>query len=454
MRTVHLPGPRNRFLTTWRFMRDPYGTYADWHRKYGETFLVPALNGDVVGTCKIENIRRIFAAPSEAIEPFAMETVAPLIGRQSVFLLRGEQHRRERSMMSPSFYGEEIANKAHVIRDIAMRAADSWSVGETIQISDAALDVSLEVIVRVVFGVQSHERVQLYKRKIKQFVTGFHPALAFSRLLHRPLFGLSPWNRFVKARADFHQLLDAEISERRRTVADGEDLLSRMLDATYDDGSMTSDTGIRDQLVTMLMAGHETTQIAMAWAMSWIHRHAEVRERLTQELDNLSDTNAIVNSDLLDGICNESLRLNPIVADVVRRATKPIELVETTLPVGSAFAVAICLVHSNPEIYPRPDQFDPDRWIASENNGRQYKPFEFMPFGGGVRRCIGASLAILEMKITISTWVKHFVFSMPEDAPAVEPVYRRNITMAPRSGIPLVFQGARSPAAEGCALEL
>ncbi|MEM7455652.1 MAG: cytochrome P450 [Planctomycetota bacterium] len=429
----------NRFLTTWKFMRDPFTCYRRWKQDFGESFMVRALNGNVVATCNRENIRRVFAARSGEVGQFAVGTIAPLMGGSSLFIVEGEQHRRERAMLSPSFRGERINNKAEEIREVAMRVARGWQPGQTMRMMDPSLDVSLEVIIRVVFGVQSPELVEEFKARIKKFVSSFHPSLAFSRLLQRPLLGLSPWNRFLKARSELFELLDEQIKLRRQSEIDSDNMLSGLMHARYEDGTGVSDKGIRDQLVTMLLAGHETTQIAISWAMSWLHRHPEFAERLRAELDKDDSIDAILRSPLLDGICNESLRINSIVSDIVRTVREPMEWEEGTLAAGTNIAVAICLVHEDPELYPDPMAFNPDRW-----SGAKLKPHEFMPFGGGIRRCLGAPLAILEMKIVIAAWMQNCRFELPPDRPEHEPVYRRNVTMAPKSGIPLTYTGQRN----------
>ena len=314
------------------------------------------------------------------------------VGSSSVFLLSGEPHRRERSLLSPAFHGKSNHHRAEIIRAVALRTAHQWQPNETIRIADVALDVSLEVIIRIVFGVQTQQRVESFKQKIKDFVTSFHPALAFSRLLHRPLFGLSPWNRFVKARGELLAMLDDEIAARQ--VDDSSDnILSQLLQSRYEDGADVNFVSIRDQLVTLLLAGHETTQIAIAWGMSWLHRTPQIADQLRAELDANDSTDAIQRAQLLDGVCNESLRINPILADVVRNLTEPMEWQEMTLPAGSNVAIPICLTHEDEQVFPDPFRFDPHRWKELE-----VKPHQFMPFGGGVRRCIGAPLAIMEMK--------------------------------------------------------
>ena len=438
MTHLNIPRTSNRFYTTWKFMRDPFTSYRRWKKEFGDTFVIRALNGDVVATCNTENVRRVFTASADSVGQFAVETLKPLLGSSSLFLIEGQAHRRERSLLSPSFHGERIASKAESIRGVALQAGRRWQPGQTYRTMDSALDVSLEVIIRIVFGIQNTARIEEVKSDIKSFVEAFHPTLGFTRLLQRPLFGLSPWNKFVSAREKFHKTLEQEIAIQREQPLDESNTLSRLMHSHYEDGRAVDDTVIRDQLVTMLLAGHETTQIAMAWAMSWIHRFPEYLNRLRNELDNDDSIESIMGSALLNGICNESLRLNAIITDIVRTLRKPMDWVDYRLPAGTNIAVSICLVHEDPEIFPDPMKFDPDRW-----NDRQYKPHEFMPFGGGVRRCIGAPLAMMEMKIVVATWIKNFQFALPENIPDVEEVYRRNITMAPKSGIPLVFVGPR-----------
>ena len=430
-----LDGPGNRLFTTIRFMRDPYTCYRDWKQKYGDTFLIKALNGNVVSTCNTENIRRIFACNSQAVGQFAVDTIKPLMGDSSVILSSGEEHRKQRAVLSPCFYGERIDGKASEIHEIALRTGSEWCKGESVRMMDPTLEISLEVIIRIVFGVQSPDRIKTYKAAVKEFVSSFHPALGFSQLLQRPLFGLSPWNRFVKARRVLYELLDEDIQNSGCPHAKTS-VVEKLAEHRDAEGNRWSQSMIRSQLVTLLLAGHETTQIAMAWAMSWLHRSPDYLERLRIELTECSTIEEMIASPFLEGVCNEALRLNSVVSDLVRAVRQPLELEELTLEAGSNVGVAICLVHEDPEIYPEPMQFNPERWLK-----RKPKPFEFMPFGGGIRRCPGATLALLEMKVVIATWIRNFVFELPPDAPESEATYRRNITMAPVSGIPLVYRG-------------
>lgn len=438
MNKVHVSdyrGPRGRFLTTWRILVDPYGNYQKWKQRFGDTFRLNALNGAVIATCNPENIRSVFAAPSHAVGQFAVGTIKPLLGSSSVLLQEGEVHRKQRKLLMPSFQGDLISHQADEIQEVALQAGNRWKPGEKIRVMDHSLDISLEVIIRVVFGIRDTQLVQICKQRVVEFVERFKPSLAFSRLLQRPLLGLSPWNQFVAARDACMALLQSEIDSRRASGERGDDLLSRLLNARYEDGGQMSDQQIREQLATMLFAGHETTQIAIAWAMSWLVRHPHFYHRLKEELRAGDLQDVVQHSKLLRGICNESLRLNPIVPDLVRTVKKPISFVDREIPGGANVALVSCLVHYDPEIFERPNVFNPDRW-----EDRTYKPHEFFPFGGGVRRCIGATLATLEMKVVVATWVKHFEFSLPPGTPEVEPVHRRSVVMGPKSGVELVVR--------------
>ena len=440
MSRLPIPGTKSRFISTFRYMRDPYGSFEKWQNKFGSTFLIRALNGDVIATSNPENVRRIFAAKHDSVGQFAIETTRALVGAQSVFLAEGEQHRLERTLLLPSFHGELIRETLNTIRSVVEQATAKWQPGDNVRIMDVALDISLEVILQIVFGIQREDAIGKYKQTIMKFVKSFHPILAFTKLFQRPLFGLSPWNRFVKARSEFDELIQTEIESRRSSDTDTErnDLLSRLLNARYEDGTAIDDVGIRDQLVTLLLAGHETTQIAISWAMSWVLRNPVFHQRLIDELDENEFEEVVNHSKLLDGICNESLRLNPIVPDVLRRLKQPMEFEEGIIPVGKTVAAATYLIHTDPNIYEEPFEFNPDRWRE-----RTFKPHEFLPFGGGIRRCIGATLAVYEIKIVVATLVNNYRFELPHDAPDSEIVHRRNLTLAPKSGIPLVFLGQR-----------
>lgn len=430
-----LPGPSGRFRSTYRLMKQPFEWYATWNRRYGKTFLIKALNGNVVVTSNPENIRRVLAARHDEISQFAIGTISPLIGENSVILVSGQRHKRARSLLMPPFHGEYLKGYISTMESVAQRVSSHWKADQQITVMEASLEYSLEVIIEVVFGVQDPKQILVFKQAIKDYVSSFRPIFAFTRLFQSTW--LPAWKRFLKQKQGNDRLLGEQIAHARNHPDQSLGVLSMLLAARDEHGQALAEDELKEQLVTLLFAGHETTQIAIGWAMSWLHRSPEIMRRLRDELNEATSIQECLDSELLHGICMESLRLNAIVPDFLRVLEKPMELEEVDAPAGTTIGILSCLVHEDPAIYPNPAVFDPDRWTA-----RSYKPHEFLAFGGGVRRCIGATMAIMEMKVAIATWLRRFHFRLPEGHPDVEPVHRRNLTMAPTSGIPLVITGA------------
>ena len=435
-----LPGPMRRLLCTYRIMVDPIRWYKHWRKRFGSTYLVPAINGDVVVTSNPENVRRLFKLRSDETKPFAMDAVVPVIGRGSIFLLSGVRHRKERRILMPPFHGERMRSYGDAIRQIAERAASRWEVGKPVDIAEDALDLSLEVILRAVFGVTTDERVAEYKVLIEDLVNRFHPILAFAPFLRIGFFGWSPWDRFLAARERFDVVLYEDIAARRASGARGVDILSLLLDATYEDGSQLSDELLRDELISLLIAGHETTQIVLTWAMYRLQRHDDIRDALVRELRDArgEESDAVARLPLLNGVLSETLRLHPVLIDSPKELTTTVELEEVTLQPGDNYLVCMTSLHRNPDIYEHPNVFDPKRWAD-----RTYKPFEYCPFGGGVRRCIGSELALYEMKTVLATWVGEHRFSSVDDPEDDLGTARRNITVGPKRDLRLVYEGRR-----------
>jgi cytochrome P450 len=287
------------------------------------------------------------------------------------------------------------------------------------------LDISLEVIVQAVYGVQQPEQVRVWSDAIRSVVGAFHPALIFAPGLQRGWF--PPWRRVEAARPHHDALVYAELRARRATGLQGDDILSLMLQATYDDGEPMSDEAVRDELVTLLFAGHETTQIAMAWALYRLARRPEALARLQAELDGSDGSpEALARLPYLDAVVQETLRMQPIVPDLVRTLSVGLELGPWALPAGTHVAPVAAMVHVREDLYPDPHAFRPERFLEHKP-----RPWELLPFGGGVRRCIGAALATFEMKTVLGTWLRQVELrSLREDEPV-----RRNIAMGARHGV-------------------
>jgi cytochrome P450 len=265
-----------------------------------------------------------------------------------------------------------------------------------------------------------------------RMVAAANPLLFFSKRAHISFLGLSPIDRWNKAKDKLYALFDRAIEARQRTGDTREDILALLCQAKYDDGQPISREQIYSELMTFLFAGHETTALSMTWAIYHLHVNPTTLGRLREELDTLPDEqpDTLAAAPYLKAVVQETLRIHPIVTETLRKLNAPLELGEFTIPTGMAVAAASVLAHRNAEVYPEPDIFRPERFLD-----RSYSPFEYMPFGGGHRRCVGAAFAGYQMAIVLGTLLKRFEFQLLETK-AVVPK-RRSVTMGPSSPIPV-----------------
>jgi cytochrome P450 len=425
------PGPSISLLQTIRYLRDPYGLYPGYPRKYGDPFTLPGPAGPLVVTGTPEGIRAILSAPPDRYAPFGAELLAPVLGEYSMMLLGGDAHRSARRLLSPPFHSARMRLYGHLMQDSARQQIEPWLAAQPFSVFPAMQAISLAIMVRAVFGVTEPERVQAYEKALIDVLEAVNPAFLFIAALRRDFGGRGPWARFVRKRAHIEQLLTEEFASRRRDEQPREDILSLLLTARYEDGAPMSDTDLFAQLLTLLAAGHETTAISLAWALYLLHCHEDVLERLRGELDTLpadADPEAVAGLPLLEAVCHETLRLRPITPVIGRALVEPMELMGYQLPAGVAVGASILLVHQRADLYPEPERFKPDRFL-----GRSYSPFEFLPFGGGVRRCIGAAFAVYEMKLVLAALLRSYRFSLESRD---EPGYAvRSTTVGPRRPI-------------------
>lgn len=425
------PGPALGLLQTIRYLRSPYGTYAATRDKYGDPFTLPGPMGPLVVTGTPEGIRAILSTPPERYAALGAELLAPVLGEYSMILLAGEAHRTARKLLSPPFHSTRMRVYGRSMQECARQQIEPWLASQPFPVFPAMQAISLAIMVRAVFGVTEPERVQAYERALIDVLEAVNPAFLFIAALRRNFGGLGPWARFVRRRQRIEQMLTEEFARRRREQRGRDDILSLLLDARYEDGSPMSDADIFGQLMTLLAAGHETTAISLSWALYLLHCHEDVLERLRAELRTLPDDaepDAVASLPLLEAVCNETLRLRPITPIIGRALVAPLELMGYQLPAGVAVGASIFLVHRDAAVYPEPERFLPDRFL-----GRSYSPFEFLPFGGGVRRCIGAAFALYEMKLVLATLLRSYRFSLESKAEPGHAV--RNTTVGPRRSI-------------------
>lgn len=442
----HLPpGPRApKLLTTHRLLAEPSKYMTQWRDRFGDPFTASAVNGTVVVTGRPDLIEAMFRADARDYDPFAAEAVAPLVGERSLFTLRGEAHRRERKLVMPPFHGARMRAYADTMAEAATAGFAPLADGTTHRMQDAMQAISLDVILRAVFGLEDDDGPDDYGEAIVGLIESAHPALIFMPFLQVELGGWGPWARFRRRFDRVDAQLDAQLARRRE--APGDDILSMLLGARYEDGAAMSDTQIKDELRTMVVAGHETTALALSWAVDAVHRHPEVLARLRDEIDALGpDPNpeSLARCRYLDAVIKETLRRYPILTESMRQLNAPLRWGDHDLPAGVAVAASIILAHQNPDHFPAPERFDPDRFV-----GKNYPPPVYLPFGGGHRRCVGAAFAHFEMKIVLGRLLADYDVAL--QAPSAPRPHRRNITMAPHDGVPVRLTRRRSRASGRC----
>jgi cytochrome P450 len=380
-------------------------------------------------------IRDIFTGDPDDLHAGESNAIfEPLLGRHSLLLLDGGEHLRERRLVQPPFHGERMVAYRAVMQDIARRAIDAWPVGHGFAIQPEMQGITLDVILRTVFGLDEGPRMTALRRELVELLAvSSNPQLLLAALQTgggAPPRGASA--RPLETRKRVDQLLLAEIARRRaRPEDDRTDVLSLLLAARDEDGAPLSDQALRDELVTLLVAGHETTATALAWAVHHLLVHPDVRARLADEVRGIDDPLALSRLDWLDAVAKETLRLTPIVPMVGRRLTRPLTIGGHALPTGVIAAPSIVLTHRRPERWPDPDRSAPERFLDAKPT-----PYEFLPFGGGVRRCVGAAFALYEMKIVLAEVVRRVELELQ---PGYEVrVVRRSVTLAPSDGMPVV----------------
>jgi cytochrome P450 len=410
--------------------------------RYGDFFTVRFLFGNVVFVANPDIIKEVFKGDPDTFHAGEGNAtpLEPVVGRHSVLLLDGPEHMRHRKLMLPSFHGERMQRYGPLMAEITEREVERWPVGQPFGLRPRTQAITLEIIMRTVFGIEDAERLEQLRDRLGRLLDiGMHRSalagIAVPAL--RQTVGRRIWARFQRLRAEVDEVLFDEIARRRAApdAADGDDVLSILLLARDDDGKPMTDQELRDELMTLLVAGHETTATTLAWAFYLLLRHPKELERLQAEVD------AGESDDYLDAVIKETLRIRPVVPGVIRKLTRPIELNGYELPAGTRVAPNIYLTHRRPDVYPEPERFRPERFLETPA-----ETYSWIPFGGGIRRCLGASFATYELKIVIPTILKLVRLRATGEGP--EPIRRRAITFVPERDTRVIVEAFRErPAA-------
>ncbi|HEY9734755.1 MAG TPA: cytochrome P450 [Trichocoleus sp.] len=385
---------------------------------------------------------KLFDAPGELNGLFE-----PLMGPQSVIGLSSDRHRRMRQLMMPPFHGERMRSYGQIISDITDEVISKWSIDQPFLVREPMQVISLRIILRAVFGLTEGPRYQQLETLLSVMLDGMSNPMSVSLLyfpsLRKDWGPLSPWGDFVRKRQQIDDIIYAEIAERRRHPDPSRsDILTLLMSAKDEAGEAMTEVELRDELMTLLIAGHETTATALTWALYWVHKLHKVREQLLQELaplDNSLDFSSLLRLPYLNAVCSETLRIFPVgMLTFPRVVRSPVELMGHRLEPGTAVIGSIYLAHHREEVYPEADEFRPERFLE-----RQFSPFEYLPFGGGSRRCIGMAFAQFEMKVVLSRILSRVELALADNRP-VRPV-RRGLTSGP-SPVRLVVKKTLSTA--------
>jgi cytochrome P450 len=428
-------------------------------RKFGDSFSVRFLGFErpMVMISDPKAIKALYTERAHGLPPGRNITLEPILGSRSLLLLEGSEHLSRRKLMLPPFHGERMRAYEPIVEEIVAAEIDSWPLGEEFPIHSRMQAVTLEVILRVVFGVSTGPRLERLRGMLTTVLQQTAAPAAQLIGLATRRFGGGPWAKFEEQLRAVDELLFAEIAEHRRRddLEERDDILSALILARFEDGRSAeraseisgddereraerdidegmSDQELRDQLMTLLLAGHETTATALAWTFDLLLRHPAQLRSLRDGLDAGED-------DYLRATISESLRLRPVIPLAGRRLAKELSADGLTLPAGTDVTPAIWLAHTRPDVYPDPYAFQPERFLEEPPD-----TYAWIPFGGGIRRCLGAAFAEFEMRIVLREVLTRC--ELHKASPEPERIGRRNITLSPRGGTPVVVT-ARHPAA-------
>lgn len=435
------PGPSApAIVQTVQLLAQPLAWGRRLQQRYGDVYTIKS---SVFGTEVLigdpEIIKQVFTGDPDVYHAGeANKSLGPVVGDRSVLLLDGPEHLRHRRMMLPPFHGERMQAYATTMREVTERAVAAWRPGAAFSLHPTMQRATLDIILRTVFGLDAGPRRDLLGDLLTDLFNRIQSRLGMLMMIpafQRDLGPLTPWAGFRRVRARADALIHEQIAERRAETARAhaprrDDVLSLLLEARDEQGAGLTDGELRDELMTLLAAGHETTATSLCWAFERILLHPEVERRLRAEIAGTADP---ARMPYLDATIKEVMRTRPVITGVGRKLTAPVRLRGWELPAGTVVVPAIHQVHHRPDLYPDPERFDPDRFMGVKTD-----PYAYLPFGGGVRRCIGMAFALYEMKIVLATVLARARLRLAEPRPLR--VELRSFVFAPEGGTRVVLE--------------
>jgi len=454
--------PHPRLLQLYQWTAHPIEFMEDAARRYGDCFQVRFPNNPpLIFTSNPEMIRQVFTGkPEELYAGLANRIAEPTVGSNSLLLLDGEEHIRERRRVTPPFHGERMLAYGLTMRESTGRVIDRWETGQAFPLHAQLQGITLNIILETIFGLSQGESLERFRELfVRMLNMGAHAWVLFlSALLPaermRGLISLGskplrlgsrgvdmsevlPWARLSRLLREVDTYLFAEIARRRTEgVAGREDVLSMLMQVRDEDGQPMSDQELRDEAMTLLIAGHETTATTLAWTFHHVLQRPEVEEKLRAELHAVAGTEPLAPAQVnrleyLDATLKETLRLVPVAPVVGRVLQRPMKLGRWELPAGVAVLPCSYLTQRRPDLWPEPERFNPERFV-----GKRINPYEYFPFGGGARRCLGMAFATYEMKIVFAEVLRRVGLRAATSNRC--DVTRRGVTLAPAGEVPVI----------------
>ena len=413
--------PRAAQTAAWTLRPGPFMLRAQ--RDFGDAFTIKiGTEPPWVMLAHPDAIREVFTGDPALLHAGKANVVLrPFLGRASVLLLDGAEHLRQRKLMLPPFHGARMAGYREMVAEIARQQIATWPRGEPLSLAPRMQAITLDVVLRVIFGVREGARLDALRARLRTMMDRIVGGPSLLAMVAAGPERIERYGIYKPALKPVDARLYEQIRERR--AARGDDVLSLLLDARHDDGSAMTDGELRDELVTLLVAGHETTATALAWTAERLVRAPGGWAALQRRGEEYAEAAG-----------KEALRLRPVLPVVVRHLRAPMAIAGLDLPAGTVVAPSIYLVHRRPEIYPDPARFDPERFLGDKPQGGTYT---WIPFGGGVRRCLGAAFALMELRVVLAELGRTLDAAAVDAAP--EPTRRRAITLVPARGAEVVL---------------
>jgi len=430
-----------RLRTALALARDPEGFFEYERRRRGLTFWLwlPGVDPTLV-TGDPAGAREIFQCAVDVFDAPRGQPLEPVFGQHSIVLNSGDAHRRQRQLVMPAFRGERMAAFGDLMRQMTREALARMSPGQPFLGHALAQEITLHIIIRAIFGVTEPQAAREVETATVRFLQTYTPFLMLLPFTRNHVLSAGQWWRFVEARRRLDDLLERHINQRRADLVPAADILSQLIPVTDDEGRGLTNSELKDELRTMLVAGHDTTASSMAWALYFIHQRPELRERLLADLAALGpdpSPESLNKLPFLEAVCQEAIRLHPPIQLAVRQVKEPRTLRGHVVEPGENIAVSLRLLHTAPEVWERGEEFRPERF-----SGRTYAPWEFAPFGGGGRRCVGAAFGTFELRIVLGTLLARANLELQPQRPPRARL--RGIIVGPDNRVPMRYLGPKT----------